>query len=205
MKKLLLFISLVGSVLSLNAQQMKYRLELGLNQSMKHYNENESPDGGASHYTLKGWRVGAMAEYSFKPYLYVSSGLNFTRIGSRLEAGCDPSFERVKYYNKDYSLNAPLNLGLRWHIVKDFSLAIEGGLYASYLLDSKSFYEKGEKSSATAGRKRWGYGWGLAFLVEGWDRVYLRMGTDYGLSNTIDHNSIKLKSAEVYWTLGVRF
>lgn len=204
MKKLLLFISLVGLVLSLNAQQMKYRLELGLNQSMKHYEKGESPEGGASHYSLKGWRVGAMAEYSFKPYLYVSSGLNFTRIGSRKEAGCDPRFERVKYDNKDYTLNAPLNLGLRWHIVKNFSLAIEGGLYASYLLTSKNYYDKEGKTDAIDGRNRWGYGWGLAFLVEGWDRVYFRMGTDYGLSNTIDHNSIKLKSVEAYWTLGVR-
>ncbi len=203
MKKLILAacVALAGTF-GLNAQKLSYRAEVGANMTAKYLTGGEVP---GKHKPNFGLRTGLGLEYKLSPQMYLASGLNY-RMG-----GLNSKFETpkgvLKVERKEHNFSLPINFGGRFQLSNSFAVSLEGGPFLAYTFSSKVKKGDAKAMNVLKDRKPFEFGLGLSVAAEFQKRYYLRLGTDFGLTDTQKHRVGKLRKMtdEVYLTFGLRF
>ncbi len=191
MKKLFLTacVAVLGAF-SLNAQGLAFRAEVGGNVATK----TISGDNGSLEFkNVMGLRLGGAAEYSLSENMYLSGGLNYVMGGAK-------SGENTL---RDHNLTIPVNFGGRFAVSNAFAVSVEAGPYASFRLSAKN-----EDLDVKDAFKTFEAGLGISVAGEFQNRYYLRLGTDYGLTNITKDKQLAdatMKSNQFYLTVGLRF
>ncbi len=220
MKKLFLAACVaVVSAFSLNAQGLAIRAEVGGNFTNI---DQKVADKKLDLDMLAGLRAGVGVEYQFAPMIYAATGLNYHMGGSKLTKKVAEKFiigaDSGKIRN--HTLSLPVNLGLRAKFGA-FGVSADAGPYLSYMLSSKTIGEIPNEIKDGMGKmglkledptidnlndfyKSFEVGVGVSVAAE-YLNYYLRLGTNWGLSDIskIDHTTIK--NNEFYLALGIRF
>ncbi len=189
MKKLFLTacVAVLGAF-SLNAQGLAYRAEIGGNVATK----TISGDKGSLEFkNVMGLRLGAAAEYSLSENMYLSGGLNYVMGGAKGDNTL-----------RDHNLTIPVNFGGRFAVSNTFAVSVEAGPYASFLLAAKA----GDLDIKDQ-RKTFEAGLGISVAGEFQNRYYVRLGSDFGLTNIAKNTvgDLKYKSNQFYLSVGLRF
>ncbi len=204
MKKLILSacVALAGAF-CLNAQNLSYRVEVGGNIAGKYVLKGKSPD--YKYAPVYGARVGLALEYALSPNMYLASGLNYRMAGLKTTVPQMGKRPKMTITDRDHNLSLPINFGGRFQVARDFALSLEGGPFVAWTFSAKR--DMGVKAFDNKDRKRLEFGAGIALAAEYQNRYFLRIGTDYGLTNIKEDTRTKLEtgSNEVYLTFGVRF
>ncbi len=200
MKKLFLTacVAVLGAF-SLNAQGLAFRAEVGGNVATK----TVSSDIASLEFkNVMGLRLGAAAEYALSPNMYLSGGLNYVMGGAKVKNPITKNIDTTR----DHSLTVPVNFGGRFAVSDAFAVSVEAGPYASFLLAAKTTAE-GVGKDVKDDYKSFEAGLGISVAGEFQNRYYLRLGSDFGLTN-IAKNTVgdeKYKSNQFYLSLGIRF
>ncbi len=199
MKKLFLSACVaLAATFGLSAQNLSYRAEIGGNITGKYLRGGEVP---GKHSPQFGLRAGVGVEYALAPSMYLASGLNY-RMG-----GIKSDFTKYKVESREHNLSVPINIGARFALSRAFALSIEGGPFLTYTLSAKRQTPMGEVNLLDKSQKAFEVGAGISLAGELMNKYYLRLGTDWGLTDTYKNNKTPLKkmSNEVYLSLGIRF
>ena len=183
--------ALVAGVLSAQAQtEVHPRIEVGANfASGVHKVVGATPESKVR----LGFRAGLAAEVGLASGVYLAPGVTFRQEG-------------FKYISEDgYGLNyisVPVDLGIRVPFSENFAVSVEAGPYFAYGLSTT-----GNVDAFKAGAyKRFDMGLNASAAIE-YSKVYLRLGTDIGLVNTLKNPvaNTSYKNSSFFAGVGYRF
>lgn len=200
MKKLILVaFALMAGTLAVSAQSIHPRVEVA---------GNFSKAAGDNVKDLKirpGFRVGAAAEFGLPAGLYLAPGLTFRQEGEKAElAGSTASIGR------NY-LTIPVNIGIRAGLGDQLAVSVEAGPTFSYGVSTSGQDNLFKNGSY----KRFDAGIDASAALE-YNKVYVRVGMDWGLTNFNKRNVLDAlsqasnpidsrKNASFFVGLGYRF
>ncbi len=203
MKKLILSacVALAGTF-CLNAQKISYRAEIGANATAKYVTGGTAPGVHKPNYSM---RAGLGVEYMLSPSMYLASGLNYRMGGLNSEYKLPQG--KIKVKTREHNLSLPINFGLRFRVSQDFALSIEGGPFVAYTFSSQKKKGSAKFEDVLKHRDQFEWGAGLSVATEYMNRYTLRLGTDFGLTDTQKKRvgSLRKMTNEIYLTLGLRF
>lgn len=197
MKKLFIgAFALVAGTLAAQAQSINPRIEVAGNfarAQMK--NEDGSTAQGVK--VRPGFRVGAAAEIGLASGIYVAPGLTFRQEGFKTQGGAS--------FGRNY-LSIPITLGIRVGLTNAMAVSVEAGPSFSYGVSSVSSVSNALDAFKEGGLKRFDAGINASAALE-YSKVYLRVGTDLGMVNSIKDavRQASDKNASFYLGLGYRF
>lgn len=192
----------LAGMFSLNAQNLSYRVEAGANLSGKYVTGGTVP---GDHSLKFGFRGGVGLEYALSQKLYLASGLNYRLGGIDSKVSSPRGTMTVK--RRERNINLPVNVGSRFQLAKDFALSVEGGPYLAYTFRSEQEVVGVKTSDILDHRKPFELGVGLSVATEFLNRYYLRLGSEFGLTDTQKNRvgSLRKMTGEFYLTAGFRF
>ena len=183
--------ALVAGVLSAQAQtEVHPRIEVGANfASGVHKVVGATPESKVR----LGFRAGLAAEVGLASGVYLAPGVTFRQEG-------------FKYISEDgYGLNyisVPVDLGIRVGLGDNLAVSVEAGPSFAYGISTT-----GNLDAFKAGvYKRFDMGLNASAALE-YSKVYLRLGTDIGLVNTLKNPvaNTSYKNASFFAGVGYRF
>ena len=183
--------ALVAGVLSAQAQtEIHPRIEVGANFAS---GVNKVVGVTPESKVRTGFRASLAAEVGLASGVYLAPGVTFRQEG-------------FKYISEDgYGLNyisVPVDLGIRVGLGDNLAVSVEAGPSFAYGLSTT-----GNVDAFKAGAyKRFDMGLNASAAIE-YSKVYLRLGTDIGLVNTLknDNANTSYKNASFFAGVGYRF
>lgn len=174
MKKIVVFVMLMMSVASVNAQRWSLTPETGMTAIRR--NGGSDPNWGVR------WKTGVGVEYQFKPSFSLKSGIYYTQRGYLEQwggmgslsglGGYDPDvvYSKLNYKVNRHFLQVPLMANFSFRLADEVRLNVAIGPYVAYSLGNKEKYDyrvykqvKGEAGGS------YGQGWSDAsFFHERW-------------------------------------
>ena len=186
--------ALVAGVLSAQAQNAIHpRVEVAGNfaRSVITNVDGSSVDG------LKvrpGFRASVAAEIDLAAGVYLAPGITFRQEG-------------VKFANSSLGLNylsVPVNLGIRAGLGDNLAVSVEGGPSFAYGISSVSDVKGALDAFKSGYRKRFDAGFNASAALE-YSKVYLRVGTELGLVNTLKEAVQKASNKNSSFFIGVGY
>ncbi len=170
---MLLGLSLTASAQRGSSRGLTPRIEIGLNVSNVADSYNVSPKvglrlGGALEFDLVRWRRNQMGLY-LTPGLYYATG------------GYVNNYTLNTYTLTTHQLISPLKVGFRINFARDWSAAIEGGIYGTYRLSATG--KTGRYTETNLGVlevNRFDFGLTESILVS-YKRFFFSLGAELGL------------------------
>lgn len=209
-KTVLTALACLAAIAGVSAQTtIKPRVEAGLNFG----NISTSPSTDMYKIAL-GLRAGAAVEIGLSEspltQVYLAPGLTYKNHGTKIQnpvgslgniLGIDLGSLGQDVRLSMHSLAVPVNLGLRANLANDLGLSLEFGPYFSYLLSAKS-----GDTTITDAYKRFDAGINGSVALE-YQRYFLRLGAEYGLTNLSKSSVDALKERNVgfFTTVGMSF
>ncbi len=175
---------------------------------------------------LFGGRAGLGLEVFLAPNFYLGTALNY-RMGGANEKE-NKFIENIKGLIQEkgdlkvrkHSVTLPVNIGLRAEIVPAVAISVEGGPYVAYTFKTQSTLGVQEELQKLLAEPKFTdnleVGVGLS-VAASYQNFYLRLGTDYGLTNVSKFRNQELSktfkdlvdvvenNTEFYLTAGIRF
>lgn len=174
MKKIVVWVMLMISAVSVNAQQWSLIPETGMTAIWR--NVGTDPDWGVR------WKTGVGVEYQFKPSLSLKSGIYYTQRGhSEQWAGMgsistlgshdsDVAYSELTYKVNRHFLQVPLMANFSFRLADEVRLNLAFGPYVAYSLGDKeksNYWEYKLVEGEASGY--YGQGWpGSGFSLERW-------------------------------------
>ena len=183
--------ALVAGVLSAQAQTpINPRIEVGAN-----FARGISKVGSvtADSQVRTGFRASVAAEIGLASGVYLAPGVTFRQEGYKYDNG--------NGYGLNY-ISVPVDLGIRVPFSENFAVSVEAGPYFAYGLSTT-----GKLDAFKAGiYKRFDMGLNASAALE-FSKVYLRVGTDIGMVNTLKNPvaNTSYKNASFFAGVGYRF
>ena len=186
--------ALVAGVLSAQAQNAIHpRVEVAGNfaRSVITNVDGSSVDG------LKvrpGFRASVAAEIDLATGVYLAPGITFRQEGA-------------KFANTSLGLNylsVPVNLGIRAGLGDNLAVSVEGGPSFAYGISSVSDVKGALDAFKSGYRKRFDAGFNASAALE-YSKVYLRVGTELGLVNTLKEAVQKASNKNSSFFIGVGY
>lgn len=196
MKKLFIgAFALVAGTLAAQAQSINPRIEVAGNFARTQV-KNEDGSSAQGIKVRPGFRVGAAAEIGLASGIYVAPGLTFRQEG----------FKRGDVSTGLNYLSVPINLGIRVGLTDAIAVSVEAGPSFSYGVSSVSSLSNAWDAFKDGGLKRFDAGINASAALE-YSKVYLRLGTDLGMVNTVKEavRQASAKNASFYLGVGYRF
>jgi len=183
--------ALVAGVLSAQAQTaINPRIEVGANfASGVHKVVGATPESKVR----LGFRAGLAAEVGLASGVYLAPGVTFRQEGYKFGNG--------NGYGLNY-ISVPVDLGIRVGLGDNLAVSVEAGPSFAYGLSTT-----GNVDAFKAGAyKRFDMGLNASAAIE-YSKVYLRLGTDIGLVNTLKNPvaNTSYKNASFFAGVGLRF
>ena len=183
--------ALVAGVLSAQAQTpINPRIEVGAN-----FARGISKVGSvtADSKVRTGFRASVAAEIGLASGVYIAPGVTFRQEGFKYGNG--------NGYGLNY-ISVPVDLGIRVPFSENFAVSVEAGPSFAYGISTT-----GNLDAFKAGvYKRFDMGLNASAALE-YSKVYLRLGTDIGLVNTLKNPvaNTSYKNASFFAGVGYRF
>lgn len=196
MKKLFIgAFALVAGTLAAQAQSINPRIEVAGNFARTQV-KNEDGSSAQGIKVRPGFRVGAAAEIGLASGIYVAPGLTFRQEGAK----------RGDVSTGLNYLSVPINLGIRVGLTDAIAVSVEAGPSFSYGVSSVSSLSNAWDAFKDGGLKRFDAGINASAALE-YSKVYLRLGTDLGMVNTMKEavRQASAKNASFYLGVGYRF
>lgn len=195
MKKLIFAaFALVAGVLSAQAQiAIHPRVEVAGNFARSVITK---PDGGTVD-GLKvrpGFRASVAAEIDLAAGVYLAPGVTFRQEGA-------------KYSNTSLGLNylsVPVDLGIRADFGDNLAVSVEAGPSFSYGISSVSDIKGAIDAFKSGDRKRFDVGFNASAALE-YSKLYLRVGTELGLVNSLKDAVQKASNKNSSFFIGVGY
>ena len=186
--------ALVAGVLSAQAQTaINPRIEVGAN-----FARGISKVGSvtADSKVRTGFRASVAAEIDLAAGVYIAPGVTFRQEGA-------------KYSNTSLGLNylsVPVDLGIRAGFGDNLAVSVEAGPSFSYGISSVSDVKGAIDAFKSGDRKRFDVGFNASAALE-YSKLYLRVGTELGLVNTLKEAVQKAsnKNSSFFVGVGYRF
>jgi hypothetical protein len=152
-----------------------------------------------------GFRAGVSVDYAFLQDLYLLTGLNYSKQGTKLgEIGGEPVKLNLSY------LQLPVHIGYKLEVAEGSRLVFHAGPYAGYAVGgnwkvgSASIGAFSAEAESELGKlKRFDFGLGLGAGVE-FGKFGVDLGWDFGLAKVNDSNG-STKNANAYLAVGYKF
>ena len=196
MKKMMIAaIALLAGAFAAQAQKVHPRIEVAGNFSTN-IAKDEKGYSIKDYKALPGFRVAGAVEVDLLGPLYIAPGVAFQQ--NRSKAGDNTT--TLNY------INVPINLGLRVGLGDNMTVSLEGGPSFSYGISSKTTAEEAIDYFKNGGLKRYDTGVNASAAVH-FNKLYVRLGSDIGLTNIYKNKESKesLKNASFYLGVGLRF
>ena len=183
--------ALVAGVLSAQAQTaINPRIEVGAN-----FARGISKSAGITIDTKvrTGFRASVAAEIELASGVYLAPGVTFRQEGYKFGNG--------NGYGLNY-ISVPVDLGIRVGLGDNLAVSVEAGPSFAYGLSTTSNLD----AFKTGLYKRFDMGLNASAALE-YNKVYLRLGTDIGLTNALkkDIANTSYKNASFFAGVGYRF
>ncbi len=183
--------ALVAGVLSAQAQTaINPRIEVGAN-----FARGISKSAGITIDTKvrTGFRASVAAEIELASGVYLAPGVTFRQEGFKYSNG--------NGYGLNY-ISVPVDLGIRVGLGDNLAVSVEAGPSFAYGLSTTSNLD----AFKTGLYKRFDMGLNASAALE-YNKVYLRLGTDIGLTNALkkDIANTSYKNASFFAGVGYRF
>lgn len=181
MKRIYLFLVVMASILSLNAQNFRLGITGGMNLNSV-TNENSKV----------GYHVGVKGEYFFKEDkgLYLDMGIMLTNKNWETPFYYDNASQTAsKWSSNPHYLHIPVHIGYMVPVSKKVSLFVNAGPYMGVGLFGKYTAISGDKTVTVTDNifkdylKRFDYGIGGKIGIEYARHLQLSIGYDWGLKN----------------------
>ena len=196
MKKMMIAaIALLAGTFAAQAQKKVHpRIEVAGNFSTN-IAKDEKGYSIKDYKALPGFRVAGAVEVDVLGPLYIAPGVAFQQ--NRSKTGDNTT--TLNY------INVPVNLGLRIGL-GDMTVSLEGGPSFSYGISSKTTAGEAIDYFKSGGLKRFDTGVNASAAVH-FNKLYVRLGSDIGLTNIYKNKESKesLKNASFYLGVGLRF
>ena len=183
--------ALVAGVLSAQAQTaINPRIEVGANFAR---GINKSAGITVDTKVRTGFRASVAAEIELAAGVYLAPGVTFRQEGYKYTNGYN--------FGLNY-ISVPVDLGIRVGLGDNLAVSVEAGPSFAYGLSTT-----GNVDEFKAGTyKRFDMGLNASAALE-YNKVYLRLGTDIGLVNTLknDNANTSYKNASFFAGVGYRF
>lgn len=143
-----------------------------------------------------GFRASVAAEVGLASGIYIAPGLTFRQEGSKV----GNASTGLNYFT------VPINLGIRVGLTDAVAVSVEAGPAFSYGVSSVSNISSAYNAFKEGGLKRFDASINASAALE-YSKVYLRVGTDLGMVNTIKEavQKASAKNASFFVGLGYRF
>lgn len=187
------------------AQNIHPRVELGLNLARTQDKVDGNKVDGQK--IRPGFRLAAAAEIDLASGIYLAPGLTFRQEGNKQNldlAGLNGATTSVST-GLNY-LSIPVNIGIRANLGEKIAVSVEAGPSFSYGLSSTSSANGVQDLFKAGVLKRFEAGLNASAAVE-YTKVYLRLGTDIGMTNNLKNAVEKAsqKNSSFYLAVGYRF
>ena len=196
MKKIMIAaIALLAGTFVAQAQKVHPRIEVAGNFS-SNIAKDEKGYSIKDYKALPGFRVAGAVEVDVLGPLYIAPGVAFQQNRSK----ASDNTTTLNY------INVPINLGLRVGLGDNMTVSLEGGPSFSYGISSKTTAEEALDYFKNGGLKRYDTGVNASAAVH-FNKLYVRLGSDIGLTNIYKNKESKesLKNASFYLGVGLRF
>ena len=141
-----------------------------------------------------GFRASVAAEIDLAAGVYLAPGITFRQEG-------------VKFANSSLGLNylsVPVDLGIRVGLGDNLAVSVEGGPSFAYGISSVSDIKGALDAFKSGYRKRFDAGFNASAALE-YSKVYLRVGTELGLVNTLKEAVQKASNKNSSFFIGVGY
>ena len=221
MKKFVLFVMLMMSVVSVSAQRWSLTPEVGMTAVKR---------GGSSYIDEPGytwnarWKIGVGVEYVVKPDRFsLKSGLyyaqrgysrqstSFGNIYPTIDDQSESTFSKSYYKTRRHFLQVPLMANLSFRLADNVRLNLAAGPYIAYSMGDKNIavyneYTPGNSSSHESWTHDNSFDWGLSFqagLEIG--SCVMNVGYDASLGKEYEYDSVDLKYHTFSLSVGYKF
>lgn len=187
--------ALVAGTLAAQAQSINTRIEVGGNFARTQIKNADGSDA-QSIKIRPGFRVAAAAEIGLAAGVYVAPGLTYRQEG----------YKQGNLTSTHNYLSIPVNLGIRVGLGDNLAVSVEAGPAFSYRTSSSFSLKDVAGTLSASNRKNFDASINASAAVE-YSKVYLRVGTDLGMVNTVKDAVEKMseKNSSFFVGVGYRF
>lgn len=192
---------------SAQAQSIHPRVEAALNLAKIQAKTGDGTD--LSFKVRPGVRVGVAAEIDLASGVYLAPGLVFRQEGARQEGAKEEHTVLGQTVKNSVGLNylgIPVNLGIRVGLTDAIAVSVEAGPSFAYGFSSVSSVKDAEDVFKNKTYKRFDAGLNASAAIE-YSKLYLRVGTEIGMTNNLKDAVAKAtsKNSSFFVGLGYRF